>query len=510
MTAIAPFAGGWAALARKGGGDVAREVLGGVLKEDIQAALPHVALAALDDEVGGGGAALVALLRTLQGHDASLVRMACGASGAFYLSILQECCTPEAALLVAAAATDAEKKEWLPFATAGVQHATADFFAVPWREGVRRVVRAVRLARCIARTQDASQAATKELVALATALATVYHGVLSAARVPQDEASSSASPWPVDWLAAKVDVLCAADACVTAAQDTQPSDVLDALRTGAQHVPDAVSLVDSALLEDLASAQPECAALLPQRTPFPGLAWAAVQGTAKHPAAPEPNTAVVETVLAVLPHLARADVVRRLRRPRYHGMAPEAVVEAFLDDPSGLGDVEADAAQPPSAPARDEGLSDEVKATILARAAAEDEEDTTADGAPRDMGVEHALLRAYAAYGPSLFARDKTARQRPERTHLRTSLEALGPAWADDQIEAWASMLERNPHKDQLLMRATSVLTPNVNAPGGGGYGPDKLRGGRIPGQSRGARGARGGRGGRGGGRGRGRGRGQP
>ncbi|WFD02445.1 hypothetical protein MOBT1_001128 [Malassezia obtusa] len=494
-----PYTAALTALAAAAPSDVARGVLKGDVRVTVQNVLPHIALAALNGDAAAprGAAALLGTLHTLQRHaDPSLLGVACGGkAGALPLAVLADSCMPEAAPLVDALLPRAEHAAWLSSATAACRRARDDAARVPWRDGVHRIMRAVRLARCMVRAVDNDAALVRPLTELAATLAALYHGALSFARVPRDEASSSATPWPVDWLVAKVEVLCAADACLLLAQDGAP-EVLEALRTGGTHVPDAVALVDQVLLEDLAGAQPECASLLPRRAAFAGAAWAAVRDAAH--AEPAPDAALVDMVLAVLPQLERAPVVRRLMLPKYRGRAPEEVVEAFLDDPDGVHDVVDAPADAPPAPAPvDDALSDEVKATILARAEADDADVEISEG-------ELQLLHAYLAHGAALFARnDRAARARPERAQLRA---ATGRT--DDELEDWASMLARDPRRDALLAQAAAYVLPNLNAAGAGPArgGADRAKGGRVPSAARG--GARGrGRGrGRGGGRGRGRG----
>ena len=202
-------------------------------------------------------------------------------------------------------------------------------------------------------------------------------------------------------------------------------------------------------------------------------------------------------MLAVLPHLERAEVERRVARPRYAGLSPEQVIGIFLDDPQGISDLDAD--RDPMVPAGmvpagastdvDEQLSADLKAATLARA--EEDEHALKEWLPissddaATSAAQHILLQHYAAYGDALFARDKAARSRPEREQLRNLLAAHG-AWSDDQIEGWGAMLARSEKKRDLLAAASSALPRNLNhdtqaAPRERSWGPDKLKGGRVP-----------------------------
>ncbi|WFC97238.1 hypothetical protein MBRA1_003904 [Malassezia brasiliensis] len=340
------------------------------------------------------------------------------------------------------------------------------------------------------RAVDADAALGPALVRVAAALAALYHGALALAHVPHAEASSSAAPWPTAWLAAKVEVLAAADACVVAAADAAAPDVLDALRTGGTHVADAVPLVDCVLLEDLAGARPACAARLPARPAFVGAAWAAVRDAARPAALDAADAAALDAVHAVLPQLERTHIARRLAPLR--GRPLEEVVAAFLDDPDGVHDAGAPPADAPRADTpRADALPAELKHAILARAEASALEDDT----PPD-DTERLLLHAYATHGADLFARHRDARARPARAQLRAATQRT-----DEQLEDWASLLARDPARDARLARAAAYVPPNANAPGAAhGFGPDRLRGGRV----RGAPPTRGR------GRGRGRGRARP
>lgn len=482
--------------------------------------------AATDATLGRLAAAMIPALKRLQQHgDPSLLESVCGKQGWVDVAILATTygLSDEATPLLTAAWPRTEVTVWWDMAWEALKHATNRFFYVPWAEGIQRLRRAARLADALLQTHPviptSSEANCREsLTNIAQALAEAYHGVLAASRIPRDEASSSATPWPSAWLAAKVDVLSTADACVMAAHalgDT--ASPLAALDEQALHIPDSVALVDAPLRTDLQNAAPACASILgTSMTPFPGAAWAAVRPLAAVTVtAPPVNTELVDMILGVLPHLDRQQVESRVARPRYQDMTPEAVLEVFLDDPDGLQDLDDDydpVAGMASMRVQDDApLSDDLKAAILARAEAEDtleeEWDLNAPPTPTQQ-AERLLLATYQSQGAGLFARTKVARQSAGRARLREMLAPLG-TWGDDQIEGWAVMLERHPNREAMLMRAQHMITPNTNVGKERSWGADKMRGGRIPSQRpSGHGGGRGGhRGGqRGGGRGGGRG----
>ncbi|WFD43659.1 hypothetical protein MPSI1_002323 [Malassezia psittaci] len=482
--------------------DAARSVLQGDVRKVIQVYLPYISLCALnaDPDAQKGACALVAMLQTLQKHpDPSLLSLACGGSaGALSLAVLAEHCVPEAKSFVQVLLQGTEHVAWLNLATAACEQAMSASDTTPWRERIGRISRAVRLARSLVRSVDNDNSLVPSLVRLATILARLYHGALDLSRVPAEEGSSSATPWPPVWLLTKVEVLTTADTCIMLAQDAGAPEILQALSTDGRHIPDAVSLVNQVLLEDLACARPECKTLLPERMAFPGAAWTAVRAEIDMVSVADPR--LIDTVQAVLPQLSREQISARLRLAKYHTLNSEQVMEAFLDDPDGLNDIsenhaetdhmESDSTQQTS----DARLSDQLKASILARAQAEDTELVVDE-------VDQILCTAYLTHGAQLFARnDKKARARPERAALRAATNR-----SDDQLEDWASMLARNPDRDQLLAQAATYVAPNLNEGkmSGNTYGADKIKGGRVPQASRGASRGRG-RAGRGRGRGAG------
>lgn len=130
----------------------------------------------------------------------------------------------------------------------------------------------------------------------------------------------------------------------------------------------------------------------------------------------------------------------------------------------------------------------------------EDEEGEMDDAKMR----ERVLLKHYVQYGSSSFAADVQTRKGEPRRRLKDQT-----GMSDDLVESWAVMLERNPKKDRLLAAASqSELDDQLRGRddaeeevqgGGRSWGPDRGRGGRILGGGRGGRGG-GGRGGGGGG----------
>lgn len=512
-----------ARLAQGSPADAARLVIGSSAVPDVLhmllAYLAAVALTprAADAPVAAAAADLLGALRVLHAHgDPSLVVAACGGSAlAAHVAVIADTYALDAAPVLAALVPRTQRAAFAALAADGVARAVRTFADTPWVDAIARIQRAARVARAIVTHAEVDSPA---LLALAEQLALAYHTVLAAERIPPGEASSSASPWPLAWLTAKVDVLAAADSCLCAAGSTHAACVLEQLVHGARLIPDAVALVDAPLLEDLRSAAPKSGPWLgaPPPTPFPGAAWAAAR--AALPTAPSSATcsapadpALVDTVLAVLPQLERADVERRLTRRRYADMPAEQVVEAFLDDPAGIADLDADqdpaaATAAPMHDAADDPLPNTLKAAILARATTADEDEAAFDADAPEHRAEILLLKAYGACGAALFARHRGARARTERAQLRDALAPLG-AWGDDQIEGWAVMLERDPRKAERLARAARELTPNANqagAPRERSWGADRLKGGRDPSSARGGRGrGRGGRGGRTRGRGK-------
>ena len=184
----------------------------------------------------------------------------------------------------------------------------------------------------------------------------------------------------------------------------------------------------------------------------------------------------------MLPQLERRIVERRLSRSRYATMAPEEIVSAFLDDPDGLHDIEADHdPMPPSSakkPPTDDTLPADVKAAILASA----ESQATTDRILSDLGSspsERLLLQAYQM-DASVFVRSKAARAMPARSQLREALAPYGLG-SDEQIEEWAMLFQRDPHKQAKLTQAQTMVAPNLNVRTERTWGPDRGRGGRIP-----------------------------
>lgn len=347
---------------------------------------------------------------------------------------------------------------------------------------------------------------------------------------------------------------------------------------------------------------------------FTGPAWAALQEFAMSqkpvqsedtPQHSSPSTlSISEELLAsvdsVLPHYGVDRLRVILSRPSFAGQSAEMVIQRLLEGDEG--ETATPAAAPPQAPAsksraltpppavttrssgpaapslvksranlfgdfgfdpstivqpkqktssRMDELAPELKAAILARAEAadedegeewnpfaevhrtvgvEDELDLDYDGrergsAPRrtahedDDGDdedhegdaarmrERALLRHYVQYGSTNFSADPGTRRSEARKKLKDQT-----GMSDDLIESWAVMLDRNPKKDRLLAAASqseldeqmasrnSRNTSDVDddEPSGGArsWGPDRGRGGRILGGGRGGRGGGGHRGG--------------
>nr|XP_019047657.1 hypothetical protein I302_04273 [Kwoniella bestiolae CBS 10118]OCF26587.1 hypothetical protein I302_04273 [Kwoniella bestiolae CBS 10118] len=124
--------------------------------------------------------------------------------------------------------------------------------------------------------------------------------------------------------------------------------------------------------------------------------------------------------------------------------------------------------------------------------------------APSDRQRLDILRTAYIS-NPKVFERDGVTRRSNERKKLR---EITG--WDDGQIEGWRIMLERDPHKDDILSAHAERMTrtrahspPRQNANEGSSRGGHSSRGGGRGGNRGGGRGGQGGgsRGGRGGGK---------
>lgn len=410
------------------------------------------------------------LVRLCAHGDPSLVEGACGKAHLVDACILASTSDVDVRPLFMMLWPQREIDAWMEIATWALEHARQ---ASTWTERVQRIRRAARMAYALLDVLTSSS--KDELYPLAELVATLYHVELHARHIPPDEASSSATPWPTYWLATKVELLSVADRCVSLA----PA-VLDALTLHAHHIPDAVALVDAPLLVDLRMAAPSCAPHLPggAAMPFPGAAWAAVRASLTTRVDP----ALVDLVLSVLPQLERRIVERRLSRSRYATMAPEEIVSAFLDDPDGLHDIEADHdPMPPSSakkPPTDDTLPADVKAAILASA----ESQATTDRILSDLGSspsERLLLQAYQM-DASVFVRSKAARAMPARSQLREALAPYGLG-SDEQIEEWAMLFQRDPHKQAKLTQAQTMVAPNLNVRTERTWGPDRGRGGRIP-----------------------------
>ncbi|KAJ9478841.1 hypothetical protein PHBOTO_002332 [Pseudozyma hubeiensis] len=143
------------------------------------------------------------------------------------------------------------------------------------------------------------------------------------------------------------------------------------------------------------------------------------------------------------------------------------------------------------------------------RSTGEDGDSDGDDGAEESRKRERLLLRYYVQNGSGCFSADAATRRSEVRRRLR---EQTG--WGDDLIESWAVMLDRNPKKDRLLAAASQSeleeqmaerdsrnATDEDDDEAGRGdvrrFGPDRGRGGRIlRGGGRGGGGASSGRGG--------------
>ncbi|TKY86030.1 hypothetical protein EX895_004855 [Sporisorium graminicola] len=136
-----------------------------------------------------------------------------------------------------------------------------------------------------------------------------------------------------------------------------------------------------------------------------------------------------------------------------------------------------------------------------------DEDDDGAAAGHEDQARlrERVLLRHYVQYGSGSFSADASTRRSDARHRLK---EQTG--YSDDLIESWAVMLDRNPKKDRLLAAASqsgldeqlasrdSRNTSDADDDGAHDsrrFGPDRGRGGRIlrGGGRGGSSGARGG-----------------
>ncbi|RXW22893.1 hypothetical protein EST38_g2941 [Candolleomyces aberdarensis] len=122
---------------------------------------------------------------------------------------------------------------------------------------------------------------------------------------------------------------------------------------------------------------------------------------------------------------------------------------------------------------------------------------------PNNMKTIVAILGQTYISDPSVFTRDAATRRSKARADLKART-----GWADEQIEGWAVMLERDPKKkDKLLQKhefrgnRSASPAPQANIPGPSNHHGDGQRGGRGGGRGRGGGGG-GGRGRGGGGRG--------
>ncbi|SNX82040.1 uncharacterized protein MEPE_00745 [Melanopsichium pennsylvanicum] len=217
------------------------------------------------------------------------------------------------------------------------------------------------------------------------------------------------------------------------------------------------------------------------------------------------------------------------RSGRVDELAPE-LKAAILARAEAADDDEAEEEWNPFAePHRTVGVEDELdldydgreRGAALPRHTAHDgtdDEDAEDGGGDSARARERVLLRYYVQNGSHSFSADASTRKSEARKRLK---EATG--WSDDLIESWAVMLERNPKKDRLFAAASqneldeqtasrdqsrnvSHVDDDHNDDGGvrqRRWGPDRGRGGRILGEGRGGRGGGGGSGvGRGGGSG--------
>ncbi|EST05913.2 hypothetical protein PSEUBRA_004960 [Kalmanozyma brasiliensis GHG001] len=204
----------------------------------------------------------------------------------------------------------------------------------------------------------------------------------------------------------------------------------------------------------------------------------------------------------VQPKLARSGKVDEL--------APE-LKAAIIARAEAADEEEAGEEWNPFAPARTVGVEDELdldndgrERTAPRRTTDDDEEDDEEEEARMR---ERVLLRHYVQHGSSAFSADASTRRSDGRQRLKQEA-----GMSDDLIESWAVMLDRNPRKDRLLAAASqsalddqlaSRISRNVSEAEDDDdgsqqrqWGPDRGRGGRIlRGASRGGRGG-GGRGG--------------
>ncbi|KAJ9094979.1 hypothetical protein QFC21_005772 [Naganishia friedmannii] len=117
------------------------------------------------------------------------------------------------------------------------------------------------------------------------------------------------------------------------------------------------------------------------------------------------------------------------------------------------------------------------------------------DEEPDESWIELLYIQDRAA-----FNRDSATRKSQKRAEMKRVT-----GWPDDKLEDWASLLDRNPRREQILSKhAYSRGIPNGPSSNANHSAPDHARGGR--GGGRGGRGGNGEGGGRGGSRGAGRG----
>ncbi|SPC65639.1 uncharacterized protein UHOD_03934 [Ustilago sp. UG-2017b] len=133
----------------------------------------------------------------------------------------------------------------------------------------------------------------------------------------------------------------------------------------------------------------------------------------------------------------------------------------------------------------------------------DDDDDEHQGGDGEDAAArarERMLLKHYVQFGSSSFSTDASTRRSEQRKRLKDQT-----GWSDDLIESWAVMLDRNPKKDRLLAAASQSeldeqLTSRDHSRNASDahddaqnstarrFGPDRGRGGRILGGGRGGR----------------------
>lgn len=122
----------------------------------------------------------------------------------------------------------------------------------------------------------------------------------------------------------------------------------------------------------------------------------------------------------------------------------------------------------------------------------DDSEDAVKETTPQDP--ETILELAYIR-SPKVFDRDADTRRSKARADLKAQT-----GWADEQIEGWRVMLERNPKKDKILQKHEFTGNRPLEGASGSGSGSQDISSNASRGRGRGRGGFRGrGRGGRGG-----------